>query len=127
MASPLDTIAATDLAACAFDTADTMSPAESVTWTPDGGDGSSISAVVTDRINTRQVDDVGQARRQYIQVLVQKSDVATVADGDTCTLDAEVYGVDRDGRIRDCRAAWLVDMVRRERATRHHPGFVEGS
>lgn len=86
--------------------------AESITYTPAGGEGSTITAIVTARSKTLADGQAGRGTLEEITVRVKESDVTTPGRGDKVTYDTKEYIVERDQQIDRGPGSWLIRMVR---------------
>jgi len=122
MTTNLDAIVAADLAATALQTADSVSPAESVTYKESGsGAGESITAVVVERYVDWDQDERGKDQREMATVLVLASAAADPAAGvSTLTVGSDVFLVNRRSKEG---GAWRLECSRTVRQTRSHEGM----
>jgi len=116
--SNLTDILAADLGRTAFlgSTDDPMSPLESVTYTPKGGSGSTISIAVM----PEEIDDRPAARGRDHDVairraIVQASDVASPTIGDTFTLETVDWVLDS---VEEANAAAWIGVFKKSRRHR---------
>ena len=87
--------------------------AETITYTPAGGSGSSIIAVVDDQGISRDFELTGEDSLRSAFVLIQLSDVAAPAIGDSVTYDGSTWTV--VAVQKDTAAAQLTIETRTDR------------
>ena len=117
MASNIDSIAAADLAATAFDTDSSVCPAESGTYTAPGEDAATISAILLAEEKDEDCDDLGKAEVRRRSIIVQTAEVADPKIGGIITVGSDAWRIVGVGDIANGRA--LLETVIDTDISRH--------
>lgn len=114
-------ILALDLAATAFDTAATETPAAAVTYTPVTGAASTPDAVIVVDSEDAVTGPDGEVRTRFATAHIQKTDLTTPVKGDTLTHATEDWTV--QSFFTPAPGLWELRLARRniaERARESH-------
>jgi hypothetical protein len=120
----IDDIVAADLAATALATADSVSPAETITYKAGGaGAGESVTAVVVERDTDWDQGERGEDQSERAIVLLLASAVADPAAGvDTLLIGTDEFLVNTKTKAG---GAWRLGCSRTERQERSYEGLRE--
>lgn len=105
----IDTILAADLEATAFNTDAAECPADTVSYTPAGGEAVSIPAVILQDQTIEETEPDGRGDRQFLQAAIATADVAAPAAGDSLTYNSRTF------RVTEVAGSSAVRIVTAER------------
>jgi len=116
----INTMIAADMAATAFDVDDAASPADTVSYTPVGGEAADVSAIIAGPEVIVENDDDGRFETAVINIAVRQSDVTTINYGDTITYDDKVYTFSAGRTARLEAGLWTAEFARAEQKRRQN-------
>ena len=105
-------ILALDLAATAFDTTATETPAAAVTYTPVSGDASTPDAVVLVDSDDAVIGQDGEVRTRFATAYILKTDLTTPVAGDSLTHASEAWTVQSFFTVAP--GLWEIRLARRD-------------